>query len=168
PAVQGMDDDDIKLMPGDVIKQFTKDWAAGNGIDMGGFPFFTVNMQWLPAPVLAEFMEEPLLGIQGMPLDLRCVRNSDIGYRFHCLTPLPFLDATARAISAKVCRKCFTTRSSASLDSAGVGDSVYGLRIRVKGFGEIISGLTFSALITFPYHFYHAHYSASVTANTWT
>jgi len=111
---------------------------------MGGFPFFTVNMQWLPAPVLAEFMEEPLLGIQRVPLDLGCVRNSDIGHCFHYLTPLPFLDATARATSAKVCRKCLTMISSASLDSAGVVDSVYGLRIRVKGSGEIFSGLTFS------------------------
>jgi len=47
-----------------LIKELPKDWAAGNGIDMGGFPFFTVNMEWLPAPVLAEFIEEPLLGIQ--------------------------------------------------------------------------------------------------------
>jgi hypothetical protein len=48
-----MDDNHIKFMPGNVIKEFPKDWATGNGIDMGGFPFFTVNMQWLPAPVLA-------------------------------------------------------------------------------------------------------------------
>jgi hypothetical protein len=48
-----MDDDDIKFMAGNVIKQFPKHWAAGNGIDVGGFPFFAVNMQWLPAPVFA-------------------------------------------------------------------------------------------------------------------
>jgi hypothetical protein len=65
-----MDDNDIELMPGNVIKELPKDWAAGNGIDMGGLTFFAVNMQRLPAPVFAEFLKEPLLGIQGVPLDL--------------------------------------------------------------------------------------------------
>jgi hypothetical protein len=65
-----MDDDDIKLMASDVIEQSPKDWAAGDGVDVGRLPFFTVNMEWLPAPVLAEFIEEPLLGIQGVPFDL--------------------------------------------------------------------------------------------------
>jgi hypothetical protein len=97
-------------MPGNVLKKLPKDRTAGNGIDMGGFPFFTVNMKWLPATVLAEFLKEPLLGIQRVPFDLGCVRNSDISYCFHCFAPLsqPFLDATAMAISAKVCRKRLT------------------------------------------------------------
>jgi hypothetical protein len=68
-----MDDNHIKFMPGDIIEQFPEDWAAGNGIDVGRLTFFTVNMEWLPAPVFAEFMEEPLLGIQGVPFDLGCV-----------------------------------------------------------------------------------------------
>jgi hypothetical protein len=68
-----MDDDDIKFMMGNIIKEFTEDRAAGNGIDVGRLTFFAVNMKWLPAPVLAEFIEEPLLGIQGVPLDLGCV-----------------------------------------------------------------------------------------------
>jgi hypothetical protein len=68
-----MDDDDIKLMPGDVIKQFTEDRTAGNGIDVSGLTFFAINMEWLPAPVLAEFLKEPRLGIQGMSFDLGCV-----------------------------------------------------------------------------------------------
>jgi hypothetical protein len=59
-----MDDDDIKLVTGNVIEQLPEDRTAGNGIDMCRFSFFTVNMQWLPSPVLAEFIEEPLLGIQ--------------------------------------------------------------------------------------------------------
>src|SRR5208283_5297999 len=158
PAVQGMDDNDIKFMAGDVIKQFPKDWPAGDGIDVGRLPFFAVNMEWLPAPVFAEFIEEPLLGIQGMPFDLGCVRTSNIGYCFHYLTPLLFLDATARAVSAKVCRKCFTMSSSASIGSVGVVDSVYGLRIRVNGSVEIISRLIFSALILFPHHICTAHH----------
>jgi hypothetical protein len=40
-------------MMGDIIEQFPEDRAAGNGIDVGRLTFFTVNMEWLPAPVFA-------------------------------------------------------------------------------------------------------------------
>jgi hypothetical protein len=35
PAIQGMDNNDVKFVPGDIIKEFPENRTPSNGIDMG-------------------------------------------------------------------------------------------------------------------------------------
>jgi hypothetical protein len=65
-----MDDNDVKFMPGDIIEQLFEDRTAGNGIDMGRFPFFAVNADWLPTAIFTKFPEQSLLSIQRMSINL--------------------------------------------------------------------------------------------------
>jgi hypothetical protein len=82
---------------------------------MGRLTLFPINANRFPAPVLAEFFEEPLLGIKGMSFYLRYIRNPYVGYCLHCFTSWSLRDAIANAISARVFKKFFTINMSTSL-----------------------------------------------------
>src|SRR5918992_1473447 len=120
PAVQGMDHHHIKLALAGVLEKLAEDGAFSDGVGVSGAALFPVDLEGSPALSLAVLQEEPFLSVQRVALYLRGVGDPDVSYGSHRSTsppgwPLPSLrEATARATSAKVSRKCSTAISSSS------------------------------------------------------
>jgi hypothetical protein len=137
PTVKRVDDHDIELSFDCILKKLAEDRPAGDGIDVRRLASFRIDADDFPAPVLAEFPEQTLLGVEGMPINLRGIGHPDIAdgsHRVLSFSPI-LLEATERAIPASVSMKCLIINSSTSPSAcSSVAASVYASRIRVKGF----------------------------------
>ena len=63
PSVQGMDDDDIELVLARVVQELAENGPFGDGLDVSGLAFLTIDPNGLPLPVLAQLVEELILGV---------------------------------------------------------------------------------------------------------
>jgi hypothetical protein len=65
-----MDDHHIEESPTRLIQEVLEHRPSGNGLVVSGLTFLTVDPDRFPPPVLAELTEQPLLGVQGVAIDL--------------------------------------------------------------------------------------------------
>ena len=63
---------------GGSLAGFAEDGPAGDRFGVGRLASFHIDANYFPSPILAELTEQTLLGIEGMPIDLRGIGHPEI------------------------------------------------------------------------------------------